>query len=54
MTSTLRSSSPLRRVILRGTLAVAAWAVLPAQAQPLNAIKAHGTLVVGVQGDFPP
>jgi polar amino acid transport system substrate-binding protein len=28
--------------------------VLPAHAQSLNAIKARGTLIVGVQGDFPP
>ena len=54
MSTKLRSSSPLRRVILVGTLAVCAWAVLPAHAQSLNAIKARGTLIVGVQGDFPP
>ena len=54
MFATACFSSPLRRTFLLGTLAVAAWAALPAYAQSLNAIKARGTLIVGVQGDFPP
>jgi len=54
MPATFTSGSPMRRALLLGTLAAAALAVMPAHAQSLDAIKARGTLLVGVQGDFPP
>jgi polar amino acid transport system substrate-binding protein len=54
MSTIFRSGPPLRRALLLGAAVAAALAALPVHAQSLAAIKARGTLLVGVQADFPP